>query len=106
MQNDCFMPYKEDSGVPPYLPFPRFLIPLDLSNDAKILYAMLFDRAGISRENGYIEPDGRIRLYFTLEEAKGKLHRSRQVGDKGVSGIGAQRTDSPQKTGTWTPGSD
>ncbi len=35
MQNDCFMPYKEDSGVPPYLPFPRFLIPLDLSNDAK-----------------------------------------------------------------------
>ena len=43
------------------------------------IYALLFDRAGISRENGYIEPDGRIRLYFTLEEAKGKLHRSRQV---------------------------
>ena len=82
MQNDCFMPYKEDSGVPPYLPFPRLLIPLDLSNDAKILYAMLFDRAGISRENGYIEPDGRIRLYFTLEEAKGKLHKSRQVATR------------------------
>lgn len=70
MQNDFLLPYKEDSSVPPYLPLPRFLIPLDLSNDAKVLYAMLFDR---------IEPDGRIRLYFTLEEAKGKLHRSRQV---------------------------
>lgn len=43
---------------------------MDLSNDAKILYALLFDWAGISRENGYIEPDGRIRLYFILEEAK------------------------------------
>ena len=73
MQNDFLMPYKEDSGVPPYLPFPRFLVPMDLSNDAKVLYALLLDRAGISRENGYIEPDGRIRLYFTLEEAKGKL---------------------------------
>lgn len=82
MQNDCLMPYKEDSSVPPYLPFPRFLIPLDLSNDAKILYALLLDRAGISRENGYIESDGRIRLYFTLEEAKGKLHRSRQVATR------------------------
>ena len=76
MQNDFLTPYKEDSGVPPYLPFPRFLVPMDLSNDAKVLYALLLDRAGISRENGYIEPDGRIRLYFTLEEAKGKLHRS------------------------------
>ena len=79
MQNDFLTPYKKDSGVPPYLPFPRFLIPLDLSSDAKVLYALLLDRAGISRENGYMEPDGRIRLYFTLEEAKGKLHRSRQV---------------------------
>ena len=70
MQNDFLTPYKEDSGVPPYLPFPRFLVPMDLSNDAKVLYALLLDRAGISRENGYIEPDGRIRLYYTLEEAK------------------------------------
>ena len=76
MQNDFLTPYKEDSGVPPYLPFPRFLVPMDLSNDAKVLYALL------SRENGYIEPDGRIRLYYTLEEAKGKLHRSRQVATR------------------------
>ena len=40
MQNDFLTPYKEDSGVPPYLPFPRFLVPMDLSNDAKVLYAL------------------------------------------------------------------
>ena len=49
MQNNFLIPYREDSGVPSYLPFPRFLIPLNLSNDAKVLYAMLFDRAGISK---------------------------------------------------------
>lgn len=79
MQNENFMSYKTDTEIPVYLPLPRFLVPLDLSNDAKILYTLLFDRAGISKENGYIEADGTIRLYFTLEEAKKKLHRSRQV---------------------------
>ena len=32
----------------------------------------------ISRQNGYVEPDGTIRLYFTLEQAQTKLHCSRQ----------------------------
>ena len=32
----------------------------------------------ISRQNGYVESDGTIRLYFTLEQAQTKLHRSRQ----------------------------
>ena len=79
MQNNIFIPYKAYTAVPPYLPFPRFLIPVDLSNDAKVLYALLFDRAGISKENGFIETDGTVRLYFTVQEAKEKLHRSRQV---------------------------
>ena len=41
-------------------------------------YALLLDRASISRQNGYVEPNGTIRLYFTLEQAQTKLHRSRQ----------------------------
>ena len=52
---------------------------MDLSNDAKVLYALLLDRAGISKKKGYIETDGTIRLYFTVEDAKAKLRRSRQV---------------------------
>lgn len=82
MQNQSIIPYKTDSAVPPYLPFPRFLVSLNLSNDAKVLYALLFDRAGISKENGFIEPDGTVRLYFTVEEARVKLHRSRQVATR------------------------
>ena len=53
-----------------------------LSNDAKVLYALMLDRASISRQNGYIEPDGMIRLYFTLEQAQKKLHRSRQCATR------------------------
>lgn len=82
MQSDFLTPYQADSDFPSYLPFPRFLIPMDISNDAKVLYALLFDRAGISKENSYFEPDGRVRLYFMIEEAKEKLHRSRQVATR------------------------
>ena len=64
-----------------YVPLPRFLLQdealRDIRNDAKVLYALL-DRASISRQNGYVEPDGTIRLYFTLEQAQTKLHCSRQ----------------------------
>ena len=45
-----YIPYKIDTDISSYIIFPRFLIPLDLSNDAKVLYALLLDRAGISRK--------------------------------------------------------
>ena len=50
----------------------------ELTNDAKVLYALMLDRASISKVNVYTEEDGTIRLYFTVEQAQKKLHRSRQ----------------------------
>ena len=73
---------KDNGDCVSYVPLPRFLLQDEamrgISNDAKVLYALLLDRASISRQNGYVEPDGTIRLYFTLEQAQTKLHRSRQ----------------------------
>ena len=77
-----FCKFTTDSPAASYVPLPRFLLQdetlLEISNDAKVLYALLLDRASISRKNGYVEPDGTIRLYFTVEQAQAKLHRSRQ----------------------------
>ena len=77
-----FCKFTTDSPAASYVPLPRFLLQdetlWEISNDAKVLYALLLDRASISRENSYVEPDGTIRLYFTVEQAQAKLHRSRQ----------------------------
>ena len=77
-----FCKLTTQSPAASYVPLPRFLLQdealRDISNDAKVLYALLLDRASISRQNGYVEPDGTIRLYFTLDQAQTKLHRSRQ----------------------------
>ena len=80
-QIKTFCKLTAQSPAASYVPLPRVLLQDDAlrgsSNDAKVLYALL-DRASISRQNGYVEPDGTIRLYFTLEQARTKLHRSRQ----------------------------
>ena len=77
-----FCKFTTDSPAASYVPLPRFLLQdetlCEISNDATVLYALLLDRASISRQNGYIEPDGTIRLYFTVEQAQAKLHHSRQ----------------------------
>ena len=79
MQHFC--KFTIESLPASYIPFPRFLMEdcfAELTNDAKGLYALMLDRASISKVNGYIEKDGTIRLYFTIEQAQKKLHRSRQ----------------------------
>ena len=82
----AFYKLTVNSPATSYIPLPRFLLQdaafQDLSNDSKVLYAMLLDRASISKQNGYLEPDGTIRLYFTLEDAQKKLHRSRQCATR------------------------
>ena len=74
--------FTTESPAASYIPMPRFLLAdedlKDISNDAKVLYALLLDRASISRKNSYIDSDGTIRVYFTVEETQKKLHRSRQ----------------------------
>ena len=81
-----FCKFTVKSPAASYIPLPRFLLQdeqlRDISNDAKVLYALLLDRASVSRQNGYVEPDGTIRLYFTLEQAQKKLHRSRQCATR------------------------
>ena len=37
--------------LPPFLPYPRFLLELDLSQTAKMTYALLLDRATLSQKN-------------------------------------------------------
>ena len=69
-----FCKLTAQSPAASYVPLPRFLLQdealRDISNDAKVLYALLLDRASISRQNGYVEPDGTIRLYFPWNRRK------------------------------------
>lgn len=40
-----------------------------LSTDAKLLYGLMLDRMSLSMKNGWMDDDGHVYIYFTLEEA-------------------------------------
>ena len=67
---------RADTRLPPYLPYPRFLLQADLTQTAKLLYALLLDRATLSQANGWLDESGRIYLVFPIEKIAAALDRS------------------------------
>ena len=52
--------------LPPYLPYPRFLLDTALSQTAKVIYGLLLDRATLSQANGWVDHSGRLYLIFPI----------------------------------------
>ena len=52
--------------LPQYLPYARFLLDIDLSHTAKLLYTLLLDRATLSQKNNWIDAQGRIYVLYPL----------------------------------------
>ena len=51
-----------------YFQFPKFLLHLPISQNAKFLYMILYDRARISRKNNWIDNKGNVYLIFPIDE--------------------------------------
>ena len=45
-----------------------------LSIEAKLLYGMMIDRMELSQKNGWIDAQGRVYIYFTVDDVKDRLH--------------------------------
>lgn len=63
--------------LPPYLAFPRFLLDVNINETAKLLYALLLDRARLSQQNdGWTDENGHVYLYYTIADMAVALHKS------------------------------
>ncbi len=49
----------------------------ELSSEAKILYGVMLDRVGLSRKNGWVDEEGNVYIYFTIEEMMNLLKWTR-----------------------------
>ena len=65
-----------DTKMPPYLPYPRFLMEADLALATKLVYAVLLDRAQLSRANGWADASGQIYIVFPIAEIANAIDRS------------------------------
>ena len=62
--------------MPPFIPYPRFLLEMGLSYTAMLLYALLLDRTTLSRKNGWEDDKGRIFIVYPVAEMAGTLHKT------------------------------
>ena len=64
-----------DTQFPTYYQFPKFLLSqeLDLSQTARIAYMLLYDRARISMENGWVDEEGHVFIRYTFRSLAGAL---------------------------------
>lgn len=64
--------YGDEAGQFQYFRIPRQLITnpkfKHLSTDAKLLYGMLLDRMSLSEKNEWYDDNGRVYIYYTVEE--------------------------------------
>lgn len=45
------------TSLPRYLPYARFLLSVDLSHTAKLVYTLLLDRATLSQKNNWVDEE-------------------------------------------------
>lgn len=61
-----------------FIRVPRLLITGEdfkgLSTDAKLLYSLLLDRMGLSMRSGWLDEEGRVYIYYTVEEIQDNLN--------------------------------
>lgn len=87
--------YGEESEQFSYYRIPKLLITgahfKNLSTDAKLLYGLLLDRMGLSAKNGWYDEQGRVYIYYTLEEIMEDMNCGKDKGVKLLSELDANR---------------
>ena len=68
-----------ETAIPPYLPYPRFMLKTDLSQTAKLLYALLLDRSTLSQRNGWQDDEGRVYIVYPVTEIAEMLDKGRST---------------------------
>jgi len=60
-----------------FLKFPHSLLAderyMRISNDAKLLYAMMLDRTSLSVKHSWYDKNGKLFIYYTIKEIEGTL---------------------------------
>lgn len=66
-----------DTKIPQYLPFPNYLLQLDISQTARVLYALLLNRATLSQKNEWVDEQGHIFIVFPIGELADEMRKGK-----------------------------
>jgi len=80
MRGDYFYPQESETFT--FLRIPKALFENErykaLSGDCILLYSLMLDRVGLSRQNNWIDEQGRVYIYFTIDEIMSTFHYAKE----------------------------
>ena len=92
-----------DSDLPPYFPYPQFLMDMRLSHTAALAYALLLDRAHLSQLNGWTDEAGRVYIVFPVEKIAAALNRSLSSAKNALAELSAAGLIERKRRGQFLP---
>jgi DNA-binding transcriptional ArsR family regulator len=76
MDDITLKPFSLDTFLTGYMPVPRELLNMNLPSTAILLYAVLLDRATLSRKNHYADSGGWVYAIYPIERLADTFHIS------------------------------
>ena len=92
-----------DTTLPPYFPYPQFLMDMALSHTAALTYTLLLDRAHLSQLNGWTDEVGRVYLVFPVEKIAAALNRSLSSAKNALAELSAAGLIERKRRGQFLP---
>ena len=86
-----------------YFQFPEFLLRAKISQTARILYMVLYDRARLSQKNNWSDDNGKVYLVYPLLNLAEKTGRSVSAVKAGLNELMAEDLLEKKRTGLGKP---
>ena len=95
---------KSDSNLPPYMAYPRFLLDVDISETAKLVYMLLLDRARLSMKNQPWQDEiGRVFVLYTIPALAKDIGKGETTVKKALNQLIRQDLIMKQSQGAGRP---
>ena len=95
---------KCDSFLPRYMAYPRFLLDVDISETAKLVYMLLLDRARISMKNDtWQDEHGRVFVLYTIPDLARDIGKGETTVKKALNQLVQQDLIWKQSQGAGHP---
>ena len=95
---------QRDSPIPLFFAYPKFLLTLDVSETAKMIYMLLLDRARLSmQKEGWQDEHGRVFIHYTIQSLSIAIHKSEMTVKNALKVLEQQGIIYLQRQGAGMP---
>ena len=95
---------KCDSYLPKYMAYPRFLLGVNISETAKLVYMLLLDRARVSMKNDtWQDEHGRVFVLYTIPDLARDISKGETTVKKALNQLVQQDLIQKQSLGAGHP---